>query len=218
MNFQEIQNPTQKNLIAFFKLDEDKQTIILNACFAAFSQPYKNVSTNAIIEQAQISKGSLFYYFKNKKYLADFLFYYCTNHMIKHLHLETYAQEQNLLLRIKKIVFEKFILIRRYPSFLAAFSQILSEKESLRTKARSTNVISNIIHTIYYDNINESLFLEEIDIKRACTFILNSLENPDILQAFIEIKSIEDITIMIQEHLRFLAQIFYKPEHRGSIE
>ena len=61
---------------AFYKLDNKKQERIINASLNVFSKnSFKNGSTDIIAYQAQISKGSLFHYFKNKKSLYLFVYH-----------------------------------------------------------------------------------------------------------------------------------------------
>ncbi|WP_105617810.1 TetR/AcrR family transcriptional regulator [Vallitalea okinawensis] len=51
----------------FEKLDRKKQERIINAALHVFSvNDYKNALTDDIAAKAEISKGSLFQYFKNK--------------------------------------------------------------------------------------------------------------------------------------------------------
>lgn len=61
----------------FQELPEEKQLRIINAAMEVFSQnDYKRASTDDIAAKAGISKGSLFYYFKNKKSLYVYLYNY----------------------------------------------------------------------------------------------------------------------------------------------
>ncbi len=61
----------------FQELPEEKQMRIINAAMEVFSQnDYKRASTDDIAAKAGISKGSLFYYFKNKKSLYMYLYNY----------------------------------------------------------------------------------------------------------------------------------------------
>ena len=54
----------------FRELPEEKQLRILNAAMEVFAQnDYKKVSTDLIAAKAEVSKGLLFYYFRNKKEL-----------------------------------------------------------------------------------------------------------------------------------------------------
>ncbi|WP_147803358.1 TetR/AcrR family transcriptional regulator [Alkalicoccus halolimnae] len=56
---------------------EEKQQQILNAAFQEFGEHgYHKASTNRIVEAAGIGKGMLFYYFKSKKKLFDYVLSY----------------------------------------------------------------------------------------------------------------------------------------------
>lgn len=51
----------------FLELNIEKRTKIIVICITEFSKyGYENNSTNRIVQKANISKGSLFKYFKNK--------------------------------------------------------------------------------------------------------------------------------------------------------
>lgn len=58
----------------FYELEKEKQDKIINAAIEVFAKnDYKNAVTEEIAYKAGISKGLLFYYFKNKKTLYLFL-------------------------------------------------------------------------------------------------------------------------------------------------
>lgn len=59
----------------FMALPEDKRRRLINAGFKVFgANEYKKASTENIAREAGISKGYLFYYFRNKKSLYLFLY------------------------------------------------------------------------------------------------------------------------------------------------
>lgn len=61
----------------FFELATEKQNEILNAAMEIFAtNEYKRASTEDIARKAGISKGLLFYYFKNKKSLYLYVYNY----------------------------------------------------------------------------------------------------------------------------------------------
>ena len=58
----------------FFELDKQKQDRIISAAITEFAtHGYENSSTNRIVKECAISKGSLFKYFENKEDLYFFL-------------------------------------------------------------------------------------------------------------------------------------------------
>lgn len=67
----------------FYELPAEKQQRIINAGLEVFgAYDYPQASTDDIAAKAGISKGLLFYYFKNKKEFYLFLFDYCCNFFI----------------------------------------------------------------------------------------------------------------------------------------
>lgn len=67
----------------FESLDPDKQKKILDSALMEFAEKgYGQASTNRIVKQAGIGKGMLFYYFKNKKDLYEYLIEYSLNFII----------------------------------------------------------------------------------------------------------------------------------------
>ena len=68
----------------FEGLSKEKRQRIINAGFEVFSQnDYRRASTDVIAARAGISKGLLFYYFRNKKSLYLYLFDYLKKMLIK---------------------------------------------------------------------------------------------------------------------------------------
>lgn len=68
----------------FFNLNEEKKERIINAAMMEFATcGYENSSTNRIVKECRISKGSLFKYFKSKEelyfYLIELVFAEMTN-------------------------------------------------------------------------------------------------------------------------------------------
>jgi AcrR family transcriptional regulator len=69
---------------SFENLDELKKLSILNAGFRVFAEyGYSKASVEEIVKAANISKGSLFYYFKSKKNFYLYLYEYCGEQLEK---------------------------------------------------------------------------------------------------------------------------------------
>lgn len=63
---------------SFENLEEAKKQAIINAGFKAFGENgYTKASVDAIVQEAKISKGSLFYYFESKLNFFLYLYAYC---------------------------------------------------------------------------------------------------------------------------------------------
>lgn len=86
----------------FLELNEEKRAKIIEICITEFSiYGYENSSTNRIVRNANISKGSLFKYFKNK----DELYFYVLDFVIQEL-MASLSHEIALL---PKGLFERII-------------------------------------------------------------------------------------------------------------
>lgn len=70
----------------FQNLDNIKQSRILNAALQEFAENgYEQASTNQIVKNAGIGKGILFYYFKTKKDLYQYLIDHAINNMTRNI-------------------------------------------------------------------------------------------------------------------------------------
>ncbi len=70
----------------FEKLDQEKKKIIIDAALKEFAENgVINASTNSIVKNCGISKGSLFKYFETKDELCFYLFEQVANEMLKDL-------------------------------------------------------------------------------------------------------------------------------------
>lgn len=68
----------------FEQLPEEKQQRMINAALEVFSKnDYQHASTDLIAVKADISKGLLFYYFKNKRSLYLYLVHYMMDEVVK---------------------------------------------------------------------------------------------------------------------------------------
>lgn len=71
----------------FFNLDEKKRLTILNAALEEFStHSYNDASINTIVGKSNISKGSLYQYFEDKKDLYLYLIELAAEIKLQHLH------------------------------------------------------------------------------------------------------------------------------------
>ena len=153
----------------FHNLDPVKKQRIINAAFEEFMQSgYTKASTNEIVKKAQISKGSLFNYFTSKKDLYVYLIEHSVQ-IIEKIYEHIDLNERDIFRRLEKIGLYKLHLQKRYPKiFDFLISLKLEESEEVRKE------ISNRIDTIQeqgvskiYENIDYSMFREDIDIQKA---------------------------------------------------
>lgn len=87
----------------FFNLDSEKQDRVINAAIKEFAQKgYDKASTNEIVKEAEISKGLLFHYFKNKKQLFLFLFDHCIQIITDDFYKKIDLTETDFFKRIRR--------------------------------------------------------------------------------------------------------------------
>jgi len=73
---------------------DDKQERIIKVALKEFAlNGYKKTSTDTITKQAQVSKGILFHYFKNKESLYLYLVDYSLNFIFEYVNTHTFDQE-----------------------------------------------------------------------------------------------------------------------------
>lgn len=142
---------------------------IINAAIKEFvNNSYEKASTNQIVKKANISKGSLFNYFNNKKDLYVYLIDYGVE-IIECFYEQIDLNETDLFKRIENIGLQKFYIHQKYPHVFDFLASLIQE-ESTEVK----DVIQQKVDPIYmegkdkiYKNIDYSKFREDIDIKKA---------------------------------------------------
>lgn len=163
----------------FLNLEKEKQQRILNAAIKEFAQKgFKNASTNEIVKEAEISKGLLFHYFKNKKYLYLFLYDYCIELIVKEFYEKINLDEKDIFIRVRQMALLKYEIFKRHPEIynfiMAAYFEDASEVKNdieNRTQELITSSYSKI-----FEGIDISKFREDIDIKRVINIITWTIE------------------------------------------
>ncbi len=163
----------------FFNLDKQNQKLILNSAFKAFTDiPYEKASTNVIVKEANISKGKLFYYFKNKETLfnalIDISIHYVKTHYID---LMTF-DERDFLKRYSKISMIKKKAYDEEPH-LFAFIGYAYLKEAHRMsddQRRLIKTYQTYAKDKLKENIDTSLFRSDIEAKTVMKLLQYSLD------------------------------------------
>lgn len=100
----------------FRALPKEKQKRILNAALAEFAQnEYKRASTDQIAARAGISKGALFYYFKNKQTLYIYLVRRLQAMIEQHLSMEKLLGITDFFEMLEYAIEEKAELLKKMP-------------------------------------------------------------------------------------------------------
>lgn len=129
---------------------------------------FDKASTNEIVKEARISKGSLFNYFNSKKDLYLYLIEYSIQ-VIEKIYEYIDLNETDIFIRIEKLGLKKLQIQRKFPQvFDFLFSSVHEESDEVKEdiKQRVNSIFEEGVTKIY-ENIDYSRFREDIDIQKA---------------------------------------------------
>ena len=162
---------------SFYSLEHEKQKHIIDAAMLEFGEKgFKHASTNAIVEKAGISKGMLFYYFGSKEELFDFIFDY-TLEFWKAEYYQTFAESAgkpgDFLERCKMLSELKRKLVTGSPVIVKFLEQIYmpDPEEQFKKHLGEAAELKEQTRRYIYDNIDYSLFRDDIDPKDTAKYI-----------------------------------------------
>jgi TetR/AcrR family transcriptional regulator len=153
----------------FFNLTIDKQERIINAAMQEFVKAgFEKASTNEIVKEAQISKGSLFNYFRNKKDLYIFLIENAVK-ILEQIYDQIDFNERDLFERLSQVGFIKLNIQKKYPLVFDFLKSIRTE-EAVEVKGEIDQLIGNLLDDglkRLYQNLDWSKFREDVDPEKA---------------------------------------------------
>jgi len=203
----------------FLNLNPEKQERIMNAAMKEFAQKgYEQASTNEIVKDAEISKGILFHYFKNKKEMFLFLYDRSVELMMEDFLAKLDTREKDLFVKWRQAVMLKLDLIRKHPDLFdflrVAYVEDANEiKDDL--KQRNQALIATGFNTLF-SHIDTTKFKEGTDIERTLNIIFWTLEGfgaryQDRIKSspFTEIE-MKELVAEMDQYMEVLKQAFYK--------
>ncbi|WP_018754187.1 TetR/AcrR family transcriptional regulator [Paenibacillus terrigena] len=203
----------------FLNLNPDKQERIMNAAMKEFAQKgYEKASTNEIVKDAEISKGILFHYFKNKKEMFLFLFDRAVELMMEEFLAKLDAEERDLFVKWRQAAMLKLDLITRHPDLFdflrVAYVEDAAEiKDDL--KQRNHDLMSTGFN-VMFSHIDTTKFKEGTDVERTLNIIFWTLEGfgarqQDRIKAspFTEVE-MNELVSELDKYMEVLKQAFYK--------
>ncbi len=163
----------------FKALPKEEQKRILNSAFNVFTDtPYHQASTNAIVRDAKISKGKLFYYFTDKMTLftalIDVGMRYIKETFIDRLDLD----EPDFLKRYQIIASIKQKAHQAEP-YLFAFMGYVYLHEADRIEPNTLEKIrhyQSVMNTQLTKDVDQRLFRDDIDAQTVMTLLTYSLK------------------------------------------
>lgn len=150
----------------FLTLPKEKQQRIINAGLEVFSRhDYKKASTDVMASNAGISKGSLFYYFKNKKsyylYLFDYVYYLVIDFVLD----TNFDDITDFYELIYYAANQKMTLVNQYPYLLDFLMKAyLSNKEDISDELQETIItLSSKTYSQHFKNVDFNKFKDGVD-------------------------------------------------------
>lgn len=160
---------------SFYALKKEKQDKIINAAMNVFSKsPYSRASTDDIAAAAGISKGSLFYHFKNKKDLYCYLYEYSCKKIYEKIKEKRAMDETDFFERNAKIVEARVCAMLEYPYIFNFSLRAYYETESA-VSDDIKRINENILKDAYVklnENIDTGKFKNPEDIEKAIKIIV----------------------------------------------
>ena len=201
----------------FYNLEPEKRERIINAALEEFTRSgYERASTNEIIKEANIAKGSLFSYFNNKKELYLFLLDYLIE-IINKIYDEVDWNETDLFKRIRDIGFVKFKIMKTFPKAFD-FLTTVGHENAAEVKTEIDKMGKYVIDSGFekgYKNIDLAKFRDDIDIQKTINIINWTLLSFAEQQAH-KLKSFNEIDMdplrEWEEYSDLMQRCFYKKE------
>src|SRR5699024_4419266 len=194
---------------------------ILNAALKEFAeQGYEKASTNRIVSMAGIGKGMLFYYFKNKKQLFHYLIDYAMQTIHDEFFSRIYTVELNFIERLRHIAIVKTAYYYENPNVNNFIAMVLLADDITLPRDLQTRLedLQQLGHRMMYDNIDYTLFRDDVDPEKAFNLIRWSIDGyqNELLQKFKGAKIVAiDLEPYWEEfyaYMEELKRIFYNKE------
>ncbi len=158
----------------FENLPVTKQQKIRNAALSEFAENgYDQASTNRIVKQAEIGKGMLFYYFKNKKELHEYLIGYSLDFFLTKYLLLVDLKETDFIKRLQQAAQVKMtaqVENKHVFDFMGTLmlSQELKMPPHLEERFQQ---LQQQGYALMYEGIDRSLFRKDVDTAKAFNLI-----------------------------------------------
>jgi TetR/AcrR family transcriptional regulator len=203
---------------SFNLLKEEKRQRITNAAMQVFSKsPYGKASTDDIAALAGISKGSLFYHFKNKKELYCYLYEYSCNKIYQKINDLHALEDTDFFERNAKVIEARVRAMIEYPYIFDFAVQAYYETESV--VAEEIKAINKSILNDAYLKMNEGIdisrFRNKADVNKAINMIIWIGEGCIKEKRAADSLELKQLQAEINEYMELLKHGFYKQE--GSV-
>ena len=202
----------------FEELSQEKQRRIIDAGMEVFGRnEYKKANTEDIAAKAGISKGLLFYYFKDKKSFYMYLFQYCVEIITRMMDDEDYTKITDFFELMEFGAQKKMQTMVEHPFILDFISRAFSSSREAVSKDVAMELHSLIDTTFdrYFAHVDFSKFNNDVDPKQVYQMLAWMTEGSmyDKL-SYPESLNLNDIMRDFEEWKIMFKKISYKKEYQ----
>lgn len=150
---------------SFNSLEVEKQDKIINGAMYVFAKNgYKKAYMSEIAERGGITKPTLFYYFKTKQKLYEYLVDICYTHIERSV-IDVPHHQVDFFDGLEQIANSKISALQSRPSITRFINSVYFEqdKEAQEVKVKFMERASNLQHQVLVDNLDVSNFKPGID-------------------------------------------------------
>lgn len=201
----------------FEELPEEKQVKIISAGLEVFGKyEYKKASTEEIARIAGISKGLLFYYFKNKQALFMYLLEYVINLVSEYVKKEDFLDMTDFFEIMEYGAKKKILMIQKNPYIFDFIIQCYLENNTPISQEVTDllNKTTQDVYITYFEHIDLTKFKDDVNFKDVYSVLLYATQG--YLQTARNFKQMLDIHIMMDEFnkwIKLFKNMTYKEEY-----
>ena len=202
------------NTNKFEQLPEEKQSRIVNASISEFAEKdYETASMNTVVNQAGISKGSLFNYFKTKSVLYDHIYQLALGEVKSYLRdVRDETIDLSFENRLSKVVDSGVLFITEHPRLARIYFRLVYSGDSPNRKKivnelqdMSDDYLGNIIQ----DAMDRNELNPNLD-KSQSVFFLDAVLNRFLKEYHLVMNQRSQNTFDKEEWVKGITKLFTK--------
>lgn len=202
--------------IQFEELPKKKREAIIHAGLQVFGESdYRHASTDDIARLAGVSKGSLFYYFHNKKELYGYLLEYAQQTIMKELRDDDIFKETDFFQMMERSLKKKAELMNRnsyiFAFLLKAYPEASEDAKDVVYEKYDCMIDSTM--TVLLKNIDTARFKDGVDVQKVWTLLYYFAEG--YMRPYYSRKefNVDALAEDFISYMNMLKQYFYKEEY-----
>ncbi len=204
----------------FFNLSPERQDLIRNSAMLEFGEnTFKKTSADSIAKRANISKGLLFHYFKDKREMYLYLFQYaideCMDIFNKHILKASYFKETDFFQTLEKGQEVKMDMVRRHPGLFRFVMRAYYERDSVLTPKlrKKLNDVLTESTSSFLARTDLYKFKDGVDPRALVRLLTLSAEGMLAETGACTAEEIEALFLEYRKYARMLRQFLYKEEY-----